>query len=196
MGRPALSAPWVLAALAACSGSAPPAARAAPAPLDLPPAPEASATRVLGDDRGAVLALIDGYRDALAARDVPRLRALLAPSIGAEHPGLAMSREAWLARGDALFTAAGASALRLRQPPSVRPFGACAAHCPATLGPGEWAVTWLAAAVRVGPTRDPLIPATLRVAVVDGTATVVGMDDAVVYAHAPLRQRVSGWPRP
>jgi len=69
------------------------------------------------------------------------------------------------------------------------------------LGPGEWMVAWSDVAARPralgligarGATQQ--LPSMLRVRVVDGAATVVGMDDAVVASYAP--QRFSGLRRP
>lgn len=200
MVRPALSAALsALGALAGCAAAPPPAARHVEPGRDLTPT---GASVQVGDGREAVIAAAAEFRDALLARDAGRLRALLAPSLrGMQQPDVAMSREAWLGLGDALFSAAGAARERLAAAPSLAPSGVCPGQCPVMLGPGEWLVAWADVGARPrapglygarGVTQ--LLPSALRVAVVGGVATVVGMDDAVVLSHGP--QRVSGLRRP
>lgn len=193
MVRPALSAAlWLLAG---CAAAPSPAVHRVEPGRDLAPSGASARggeTRTVGDQREAVVALAAGYRDALLTRDVVRLRAVLAPALGGmQQSDLAMSREAWLSLGDALFSAASAARERLTTDPTLAPFGACAGRCPVMLGPGEWLVVWAEVprprglGVFRGVTQ--VLPTALRVRVVDGAAAVVGMDDAVVLSHGPAR---------
>ncbi len=197
MVRPALT--FALWTLAGCASAPLPAAQRVEPGRDLAPSARSDETHVLDDHREAVLALTARYREALLARDVVRLRALLAPSLGGmQRSDLVMSREAWLALGDELFTAASAARETLAAAPTLAPSGACAGQCPVMLGPGEWLVAWadVPRVRRLGLARGvtQVLPMALRVAVVEGVATVVGMDDAVVGSHGPVRP--TGWPRP
>ncbi len=200
MVRPALSLGlWALAGCVAAPSTYAP--RTGPG-LDLAPmgaSARGGETRVVGDERAAVVALAAGYREALLAQDVARLRAALAPTLGGmQQPDLAMSREAWLALGDVLFSAASTAREGLAPEPTLAPFAGCAGQCPAMLGPGEWLVAWtnIPQPRGLGTYRGvvQVLPSALRVRVADGAATVVGMDDGVVLSHGPVR--FSGSRRP
>lgn len=192
-----------LLALAGC------AAAPLPAPStvggdDLPPATrsvDGVAVAVLGDHRPAVARLIEGWRSALERRDPERLRALVAPTVGGvQQPAVRMSREAWLTRAEAIFTSASRARPWLQAPPTVGSYAACAPRCSsALLAPGEWLVRWEggpAGRVLPGMPSDRALPSTLRVAVIDGEAVVVGVDDEIVAAQGPSPARFSGAARP
>lgn len=171
---------------------------------DMPPATrsvDGVNVAVLGDHRPAVARLIDGWRSALDQRDPARLRALVAPIVGGvQQFGVGMSREAWLTRAEAIFASAARARPWLQAPPTVDSYAECAPRCPsALLGPGEWMVRWPGGpTVRVlpGMPSDRALPSTLRVAVVDGEAVVVGFDDEIVAAQGPSPARFSGAARP
>ena len=68
-----------------------------------------------------------------------------------------------------------------------------------TLAPGEWLVRWPGGPtgrVLPGMPSDRALPSTLRVAVVDGEAVVVGVDDEIVAVQGPSPARFSGAARP
>ena len=192
-----------LLALAGCAAAPLPAPTSAGGD-DLPPATrsvDGVTVAVLGDHRPAVARLVDGWRSALEQRDPARLRALVAPTVGGvQQPGVRMSREAWLTRAEAIFASAARARPWLQAPPSAEPYATCAPGCPsALLAPGEWLVRWEGGPVgRVlpGMPSDRALPSTLRVAVVDGEALVVGVDDEIVAAQGPSPARFSGAARP
>lgn len=209
MARPALRGflpVHVTASLLAVAGCA---ATPLPAPSpaggdDLPPptrSVDGVTVAVLGDHRPAVERLIDGWRSALEQRDPARLRALVATTVGGvQQPGVGMSREAWLTRAEAIFASAARARPWLQAPPAARPYAECAPACPsALLAPGEWLVRWPggpAGRALPGMPSDRVLPSTLRVAVVDGEAVVVGVDDEIVAAQGPSPARFSGAGRP
>jgi hypothetical protein len=156
---------------------------------------------VVGEGRAAVETLIAALRGSLEARDAGRLRSLFAPTIGGvQQPGPGMSREAWLAQSEAIFAGASRGRAWLQEHPTTVSFAACAPRCPsALLAPGQWLVRWPAGAgarVLPGLPSDRLLPSTLRVAVADGVAVVVGVDDDIATARGPATVRASGWLRP
>jgi len=156
---------------------------------------------VLGDHRPEVERLIDGWRSALEQRDLARLRALVAPVVGGlQQPGVGMSREAWLTRAEAIFASSSRARPWLQAPPTALSYAECAPRCPsAMLAPGEWLVRWPGGPtgrVLPGMPSDRVLPSTLRVAVVDGEAVVVGVDDEIVAAQGPSPARFSGAARP
>lgn len=200
MGRPALT---LLALLGAGCAARPPVARAPSAVNDLaPPAAVADGgpVRLVGDHREAVDALLDAYRAALAARDPARLRALFAPTLGGTSAlGPTMSREAWIALGDPLFTAAGMASERLARGAVVRSYATFPPPRPAALAPGEWLVQWPGVGTQIalpGGRRDQALPSELRVAMVDGEARFVGIDDLIVVQRGPIRAAFSGSRQP
>jgi len=110
-----------------------------------------------------------------------------------------MSREAWLTRADAIFAAAARGRAQLQAAPRMVSYAACAPGCPsARMAPGEWLVRWPGLAVRGRPglPSDQALPWTLRVAVEDGEAVVVGVDDELVSPLGPATVRLSGAGRP
>lgn len=192
-----------LLALAGCAAAPRPAPRTR-APDDLPPATRmvhGLTVAVVGDHRPAVQRLVDEWRDALDRRDVARLRALFAPRLGAiQQPGPGMSREAWLVHAEAIFASAARARASLQAPPVMAAYGECAPRCAsALLAPGEWLIRWpgaVAGRLRPGLPSDRVLPSTLRVAVTDAVAVVVGVDDDIAAALGPATVRFSGSPRP
>ena len=208
MGRPALrgSLPkHVSASLMALAGCAttPPPSTAAARGADLPPptrSVDGLTVAVVGDHRPAVEALLASYREALEQRDPARLRSLFAPTLGGlDAPGPGMSREAWLTRAEAIFAAAARGRAQLQSAPRMDSYAVCAPSCPsARMAPGEWLVRWPGLAVRGRPglPSDLVLPWALRVAVVEGEAVVVGVDDELVTPLGPATVRLSGAGRP
>jgi hypothetical protein len=208
MGRPALKAflpSQVSAALLALAGCAttPLPTTAAARGDDLAPATrsvDGVTVAVVGDHRPAVEALVARYREALDQRDPARLRSLFAPTLGGmDAPAPGMSREAWLTHAEAIFAAAARGRAQLQSAPRMVSYAACAPSCPsARMAPGEWLVQWPGLAVRGRPglPSDQVLPWTLRVAVVDDEAVVVGVDDELVMPLGPATVRLSGAGRP
>ena len=201
MDRPALRGllpDLVFIVLLAACGASPRPPTTPPALADLPPpeVPVAGATvAVVGDHGRAVRRFVEAWRGALDRRDVAGLRALVAPSLGrVQQPGPGLSREAWLTRAEAIFASAARARPWMQSPPRVVAHDECAPACEsALLAPGEWLVRWPDLGdgrARPGMPSDRVLPSTLRVAVVDGEARVVGVDDDLANALGPA-QRVS-----
>jgi hypothetical protein len=172
----------------------------APVAADLPPPARGAATAVAGDEGAAVRALVVAWRGALEARDVAALRALVDPRVGGfARVGPGMSREAWLAESDAIFSAAARVRGALGSP-RVTPYAECAPGCASPLlAPGQFIVAWPGVPVeRASPhvASNQVLPSRLRVAVGDGVARVVGVDDEIASARGPALPRLSGSPRP
>ncbi|MDO9018845.1 MAG: hypothetical protein Q8S73_22470 [Deltaproteobacteria bacterium] len=201
MARPALRGLLpdlvCLALLGGCAAPArPPTTPRAGADLPPPEVPEEGATVAVAGDHGrAVRRFVEAWRGALDRRDVAGLRALVAPSLGrVQRPGPGLSREAWLTRAEAIFASAARARPSIQAPPQLLPYELCARGCDsALLAPGEWLVRWPDLGygrVRPGMPSDRVLPSTLRVAVIDGDARVVGVDDELAIALGPA-QRVS-----
>ena len=151
--------------------------------------------------RSAVQRLVTAWREALEQRDLPRLRALVAPTLGGlQQPGPGVSREAWLTHAEAIFASAARGRAWLEAPPTLVAYAGCAPRCPSgLLAPGEWQVRWpggLAGRVLPGLPSERVLPSTLRVAVIEGVASVVGFDDDIATALGPSPVRLSGSGRP
>jgi hypothetical protein len=189
----------MLVCLSRCALATP--ALTAPRPLDLPPPTSGAAVAVLGSARPVVERLVDDWRAALRGRDVAALRALVAPTVGrVTSPGPGMSREAWLAYADGIFASAGRAEPWLSGRPTIVSYDECAPRCPgAMLGPGEWLVRWPDGStrrLRPGMPSDVVLPTALRVAVADGLAMVVGVNDEIAGPLGPSSDRLSGALRP
>lgn len=201
MGRPALRGvlPVLVSALAGCATAATVTATA-PVAADLPPPARGDGTTVAGDEAAAVRALVASWREALEARDVAALRSLVAPRVGGfTRVGPGMSREAWLAESDAIFSAAARARAALGSS-WVMSFAQCAPSCVSPLlAPGQFIVAWPGVPVEGAAPNvasNQVLPSRLRVAVGDGVARVVGVDDEIASARGPALPRLSGAPRP
>ena len=206
MARPAVTVflpGLVFVAIAACAAPAavgPPPRAAADLPLPTRSV-DGLTVATAGDHRAAVGRLVDAWLAALERRDVAGLRALIAPTIGRlQQSGPGLSREAWLAQSEAIFTTAARAEPWLRGTMALESYAQCAPGCASLLlAPGEWQVRWLggwSVRVRPGMPSDQVLPVALRVTVTDGVAAVVGFNDEVVSALGPAAARVSGWPQP
>ncbi len=209
MARPALIIllhPYVISLLLLMGCSATPwhSTRATSRRDDLPPAtrPVDGVVVLVEDDRrSAVQRLVTDWREALEHHDVQRLRALLAPTLGGiQQPGPGVSREAWLTHSEAIFASGARGRAWLEASPTLVDYDRCAPRCPSgLLAPGEWQVRWqggLAGHGMPGLPSERVLPSTLRVAVDEGVASVVGIDDDIAAALGPSQVRLSGLGRP
>ena len=156
---------------------------------------------VVDDRRVAVQRLLTGWREALEHRDVAFLRTLVAPTMGGlQQPGPGLNRESWLTHSEAIFASAARGRTWLEAPPTIVAYESCAPRCPSgLLAPGEWLVRWPGGPAGRGLPGLPserVLPSTLRVAVVEGVASVVGIDDDITAALGPSPVRLSGAGRP